>query len=43
MKVFLSVSQDPGSLLTLTGITTELDKFKVENMVRRYMENERTM
>jgi hypothetical protein len=30
-------------LLTREGITTDLDRTKVANMVRRYMENERTM
>ena len=30
-------------ILTSEGVTTELDKAQVKKMVRRYMENERTM
>lgn len=32
-----------GHTLTREGVTTELDKAQVRNMVQRYMENERTM
>ncbi len=43
MKVLLRVPLKQDQLLTLACITTELDKTKVENMVRIYMENERAM
>jgi hypothetical protein len=33
----------PALILISEGVTTELDKVQVKKMVRRYMENERTM
>ncbi|KAJ4294867.1 hypothetical protein N0V88_005104 [Collariella sp. IMI 366227] len=40
----LTVIDVPGLFqVTDEGVTTELDKAKVENMVRRYMENKRTI
>ncbi|KAK3324635.1 P-loop containing nucleoside triphosphate hydrolase protein [Cercophora scortea] len=42
-KPHLTVIDVPGLFQVTDGVTTDLDKQMVENMVRRYMENERTI
>ncbi|KAK3687357.1 P-loop containing nucleoside triphosphate hydrolase protein [Podospora appendiculata] len=42
-KPHLTVIDVPGLFQVTDGVTTDLDKQMVENMARRYMENERTL